>query len=86
MCYRVYVYCKLGSLTIAHLGHAQSLIDTSLQLFESNHEVHVALAVLFDDIAHVVGFARLLKLASRHEIFDFTNHSNRFFMLLGKSN
>lgn len=51
---------------------------------DAHHHVEVALRVLLDDVAHIVRLARLLELATRHEILDFPYRTDRVAMGVGQ--
>ena len=42
----------------------------------------MSLRVLLDDVAHVVGLARHLKLAPRHEVLDLADRTDRVLVRL----
>ena len=64
---------------------AQRLIEPPLQLLDPHHHVQVALGVLLDHVADVVGLSRLLELSPGHEVFDLADGSNGVFVRISQT-
>lgn len=62
---------------------AQRLVEATLQLLDAHHHVQVALRVLLNDVAHVVWFAGLLELATRHKVLNLPNGPDRIPVCVG---
>lgn len=56
-------------------GTLRSRIEKFTHL-DSDHHIQMALAVLLDDIAYIVGFTGLLKFPPRDEVLDLSDRSD----------
>ena len=52
---------------------------------DPDHHVEVSLRVLLDDVADVVGLARLLELAPRHKVLDLPDRPDRVLVRLSQT-
>ena len=52
---------------------------------DPDHHVEVSLRVLLDDVADVVGLARLLELAPRNKVLDLPDRTDRVLVRLSQT-
>ena len=60
-------------------------IAPSTTHLDPDHHVEVSLRVLLDDVADVVGLARLLELAPRHKVLDLPDRADRVLVRLSQT-